>query len=87
MFDTADEGDLGNVLSGEEIFTTGKESPAPANPLQHSMEQSRQSLRKKHEMSLRIKRARERALKKLAPAPGWKPFGSPVKKKLDGKEW
>ena len=33
------------------------------------------------------KRAQERALKKLAPAPGWKPFGTPAKRRLDGKDW
>ena len=33
------------------------------------------------------RRSQRRALKKLEPAPGWKPFGSPLKKKLDGKEW
>ena len=29
----------------------------------------------------------ELALKKLAPAPGWKPFGIPTKRKLHGKDW
>ena len=33
------------------------------------------------------KRAQERALKKLAPAPGWKPFGTPAKRRLDEKDW
>ena len=33
------------------------------------------------------RRAQRRALKKLEPAPGWKPFGSPLKKQLDGKDW
>ena len=26
-------------------------------------------------------------LKKLQAAPGWKPFGTPLKRKLDGKDW
>ena len=34
-----------------------------------------------------LKKATEKALKKLAPAPGWKPFGTPTKRKLDGKDW
>jgi len=34
-----------------------------------------------------LKKATEKALKKLAPAPGWKPFGTPAKRKLDGKDW
>ena len=33
------------------------------------------------------RRAQRRALKKLEPAPGWKPFGTPAKRKLDGKDW
>ena len=32
-----------------------------------------------------LKKATEKALKKLAPAPGWKPFGTPTRRKLDGK--
>ena len=31
--------------------------------------------------------ATKRALKKLAQAPGWKPFGTPTKRKLDGLDW
>ena len=34
-----------------------------------------------------ISKATEKALKKLAPAPGWKPFGTPKKRKLDGKDY
>ena len=33
-----------------------------------------------------FKKAQERALKKLAPAPGWKPFGTPQKKTAKGKK-
>ena len=32
------------------------------------------------------RKAQRRALKKLEPAPGWKPFGTPAKRKLDGKD-
>ena len=31
--------------------------------------------------------ATKRALKKLAQAPGWKPFGTPTKRKLDSQDW
>ena len=34
-----------------------------------------------------LKRAAEKALKKLAPAARWKPFGTPTRRKLDGKDW
>lgn len=34
-----------------------------------------------------LKQTTPRASKKLAPAPGWKPFGTPAKRKLDGKDW
>ena len=34
-----------------------------------------------------LKKATQQALKKLAPASGWKPFGTPAKRKLDGKDW
>ena len=30
---------------------------------------------------------KKKALKKLAPAPGWKPYGTPTKRRLDGKDW
>ena len=33
------------------------------------------------------RRAQRKALKKLEPAPGWKPFGTPTKRKLDGDDW
>ena len=33
------------------------------------------------------RRAQRRALKKLEPAPGWKPFGTPTQRKLDGQDW
>ena len=34
-----------------------------------------------------LKKASEKALKTLAPAPDWKPFGTPTRRKLDGKDW
>ena len=32
-------------------------------------------------------KATQKALKKLAPAAGWKPFGTPAKRRLHGKDW
>ena len=75
----ADEGDPLNVFGEEDTFTTGTEVPA-ISPLQQSLEEFKRSIERKKEMSQRITRARERALKKLAPAPGWKPFGTPTKR-------
>ena len=46
---------------------------------------ARESIEKKFNEA--SKRATERALKKLATAPGWKPFGTPAKRRLDGKDW
>ena len=34
-----------------------------------------------------LKKATEKASKKLAPAPGWKPIGTTTRRKLDGKVW
>ena len=46
---------------------------------------ARESIEKKFNEA--SKRATERALKKLATAPDWKPFGTPAKRRLDGKDW
>ena len=46
---------------------------------------ARESIEKKFNEA--SKRATERALKKLATASGWKPFGTPAKRRLDGKDW
>ena len=43
--------------------------------------------RKKSLKQALLKKATEKALKKLAPAPGWKPFGTPTRRKLDGQDW
>ena len=46
---------------------------------------ARESIEKKFNEA--AKRAQERALKRLAPAPGWQPFGTLAKRRLDGKDW
>ena len=68
------------------VFSTAEEEGfAAKSPFQKAQE----SIEKKfNEASKRAaERAKERALKKLATAPGWKPFGTPAKRRLDGKDW
>ena len=76
-----------------------KKTPSPASsvfstadedvPAKSPWEKARESIEKKFAESAKraAERAKERALKKLAPAPGWKPFGTPAKRRLDGKDW
>ena len=63
------------------VFTTADEDVPAKSPFQRAQE----SIEKKFNEA--SKRAQERALKKLAPAPSWKPFGTPAKRRLDGKDW
>ena len=63
------------------VFTTADEDVPAKSPFQRAQE----SIEKKFNEA--SKRAQERALKKLAPAAGWKPFGTPAKRRLDGKDW
>ena len=58
-------------------------------PAKTPIQRARENIHKKFAESTKkaAARATERALKKLAPAPGWKPFGTPAKRKLDGKDW
>ena len=63
------------------VFSTADEDVPAKSPFQRAQE----SIEKKFNEA--SKRAHERALKKLAPAPGWKPFGTPAKRRLDGKDW
>ena len=65
--------------------TAEEEGVAAKSPSQRA----RESIEKKFaEASKRAaERAKERALKKLAPAAGWKPFGTPTKRRLHGKDW
>ncbi|CAH3181875.1 unnamed protein product, partial [Porites lobata] len=68
------------------VFGTAEEEGfAVKSPFQKAQE----SIEKKfNEASKRAaERAKERALKKLATVPGWKPFGTPAKRRLDGKDW
>ena len=73
----------------DEGGTTPWETPAEIarennRKLRRQTRQSRAEERK--EIGLQ-NTATKRALKKLAQAPGWKPFGTPTKRKLDGKDW
>ena len=51
-------------------------------PAKSPWKKAQESIEKKFNEG--AKRAQERALKKLAPAPGWKPFGTSAKRRLDG---
>ena len=45
---------------------------------------------KQHRTSLykaAVQGAKKGVLKKLETTPGWKPFGMPTKKKLNGQDW
>ena len=63
------------------VFSTADED-VPAKSL---WKKAQESIEKKFNEA--AKRAQERALKKLSPAPGWKPFGTPAKRRLNGKDW
>ena len=54
------------------------------SPWNRGAESARDTNRKIKEGAKQVKKG---ILKKLEPAPGWKPFGTPVKRKLDGKDW
>ena len=52
------------------------------------LQQSAQKLKQTASLLTRAQqRVQRRALEKLAPAPGWKPFGTPTKRRMDGKDW
>ena len=63
------------------VFSTADEDIPAKSPFQRAQE----SIEKKFNEA--SKRAQERALKKLVPAAGWKPFGTPTKRRLHGKDW
>ena len=63
------------------VFSMADEDVPAKSPLKKAQE----SIEKKFNEA--AKRAQERALKKLAPASGWKPFGTSVKRRLDGNDW
>ena len=91
VFSTADEGATGYTLPDtglfeeeEEEFTPGMEI-VPTTPLQASLQKFKASTKK--QFSEKLEKAKKRALKKLEPAPGWKPFGTPTKRRLHGKDW
>ena len=75
--------------------TPKKKTPSPASsvfsmadedvPAKSPFQRAQESIEKKFNKA--AKRAQERALKKLAPTAGWKPFGMPTKRRLHGKDW
>ena len=67
------------------VFSTADEDVPAKSPF----DRARENIEKKFKESAKraAERAKERALKKLAPAPGWKVFGTPAKRRLDGKDW
>ena len=83
-FVSADEGAVGYTPSHqlqEEVYTSGK-SASPVSPLEGSL----QKLQASGKFSGKLKKI-PKALKRLETAPGWKTFGTPVKRKLHGKDW
>ena len=82
VFVSADEGAVGYspALGLEELFTSGK-SASPVSPVEGSLKK----LQASGKFIGKIKKPR--ALKNLETAPGWKPYGTPLKRKLHGKDW
>ena len=86
---------MGNIAKIQKTITR-KPSPVPPGELaRDSLRAIRRRTRKsqseeREKEGLKqtlFKKAQERALKKLVPAPGWKPFGTLTKRKLHGKDW
>ena len=67
------------------VFSTAEEEEEEGFAAESPLEKAKESNKKKFNEA--AKRAPERALKKLTPAAGWKPFGTPAKRSLDGKDW
>ena len=82
VFVSADEGAVGYspALGEDEVFTSGK-SASPLSPVEGSLKK----LQSSGKFTGKIKTPR--VLKNLKPAPGWKPYGTPLKRKLHGKDW
>ena len=94
VFVSADEGAVGYspALGSDEVFTSGK-SASPVSPVEGSLKKLQASgkftgkTKSPLEKSPIKKQKTPLALKKLKPAKGWKPYGTPVKRKLHGKDW
>ena len=82
---TPDEGATGYTLPDTGLLEEEEEEFTPGTPLQTSLQKFKASTKK--EFSDKLEKAKQRALKKIAPAPGWKPFGTPAKRRLHGKDW
>ena len=77
------EGDIDSNTSP--TFSTAEEDLATESPRTCSTSKAKENIKKSFNEA--AKKATERALNKLAPATGWKPFGTPAKRKLHGKDW
>ena len=89
VFVSADEGAVGYTPSHgleETVFTSGK-SATPPSPLEGSLQKLQASGKLTGKLVKKVDPKIPKALKRLEPPPGWKPFGSPVKRKLHGKDW
>ena len=93
----ADEVALSTAYEG--VYGGEGEGDPFTSPLARSFDALKQSIERHKKLSEDIRRARqeakeraiqraqERALKKLRPAPGWKPFGTPTKRRLEDNDW
>ena len=98
VFVSADEGAVGYspALGADEVFTSGK-SASPLSPVEGSLKKlqasgkftgKKKSPQASASPTLPVeKKKTPLALKRLKPATGWKPYGTPVKRKLLGKDW
>ena len=84
------------LSSADEGLYEGEGEGDPfTSPLVRSVDTLKKSIERQKQLSEDFKqarerakeRAKERALKKLLPAPGWKPFGTPTKRRLGDKDW
>ena len=83
---TEDDGVYEGEGEGDPYSTPFSVSLKKSLERQKSLSEQFKSAREKAK-ELAKQRAKERALKKLAPAPGWKPFGTPTKRRLEDNAW
>ena len=88
-FSTADEDFEQPLPFSEQVGESPWKSPTQlaAESLKAIRRKIRKSQSEERKKEGLLKTAQKRALKRLAPAPGWKPFGTPTKRKLHGKDW
>ena len=83
---TGDDGVFEGEGEGDPYATPFSESLKKRIEKQKSLSEQFKDAREKAKERAKEK-AMERALKKLAPAPGWKPFGTPTKRRLNDNDW